>query len=431
MSKKKKANLFDIHKYDSRMLKDILNEQVVDVTITSPPYFDLKDYGYKEQIGYKQNYDVYLNDLKKVFKNVYDCTKDTGTLWVIIDAFRRDGEVVPLPFDFSNRIKEIGWKLQDVIVWAKDRTVPWAHKGQMRNLFEYILVFAKTEKYNFYIDEVRDTQVLKKWWVKYPERYNPKGKMPSGLWEFDIPTQGSWGNGYIKHFCPLPEEMIEQILKLTTKDGDVVLDPFAGSGAVLAKADNMNRKYIGFELNPTYIRMFKKYFTATKDEKRQRYERSEKNIVSQTEFESLNLNLRALKLARILFSKLSIKEQNNILKIFVKRTSLKPSKKNARSVVEYFVYLDNKANIEKLQSSITTFISQPPLSKFGIEAIFNFEKSLNTFLSFLNNSTIYTYTTKVTHKYKSCIKSIELAKTDKSEIILSKIKVDLNEKDYE
>ena len=100
---------------------------------------------------------------------------------------------------------------------------------------------------------------MKKWWVNYPERYNPKGKIPDGLWHFDIPTQGSWGNGYVRHFCPLPEEMIAQILKIATKEGDLVLDPFAGSGAVLAKAANMNRNFIGFELNDSYIKMFKKY----------------------------------------------------------------------------------------------------------------------------------------------------------------------------
>jgi len=176
-----------IHRKDSRKLNEIINDKIVDVTITSPPYFDLKDYGYKEQIGFGQEYSTYLNDLKAVFKNVYDCTKDTGTLWVIIDSFRRGNEVTPLPFDFSNKLKEVGWKLQEVIIWVKDKTVPWAHQGQMRNLFEYILLFSKTDKYNFFIDEVRDYQSLKKWWVKYPERYNPKGKTPDGIWHFDIP----------------------------------------------------------------------------------------------------------------------------------------------------------------------------------------------------------------------------------------------------
>ena len=156
-------DIFKVHNVDARKIIDIIKEPIVDVTITSPPYFDLKDYGYKEQIGYGQKYIEYLNDLRVVFDQVYKITKDTGTLWVIIDTFRRDEEVIPLPFDFSNKIKEVGWKLQEVIIWGKDRTVPWTHKGQVRNLFEYILMFSKTRNYKFQIDEVRDFQSLKKW----------------------------------------------------------------------------------------------------------------------------------------------------------------------------------------------------------------------------------------------------------------------------
>jgi len=428
---RKERELFQVHKIDARKLNEIIKSEIIDVTITSPPYFNLKDYGYKEQIGYGQLYDEYLNDLSTVFKNVFDCTKETGTLWVIIDSFRQDGEVVPLPFDFSNRIKDIGWKLKDVIVWAKDRTVPWTHKGQMRSLFEYILVFAKSDNYNFYIDEVREFEVLKKWWVKYPERYNPRGKTPSGLWEFDIPTQGSWGNGYIKHFCPLPEELIAQILKLTTKENDIVLDPFAGSGAVLAKADNMYRRYIGFELNKAYIKMFKKYNAKTSQGKKEAYIQQQQNLIPQNEFENLNLNLRALKYCKNFYLKLPEKFQKGITKIFVSRTSKVSNKKNIKSIVDYKIYISPKVEKEKLLTLIEEITSKPPLSKFGIEAVFELQESLDTFVKNFLGSTIYTYSSKVTHKYKRQIKDFELAKTEHSELILSKIKLDLNEKDYE
>src|SRR5690606_9130519 len=293
-----------VHNKDARSIDKVIKEKLVDVTITSPPYFDLKDYGSEKQIGFGQEYKEYLSDLKKVFKNVYNITKDTGTLWVIIDVYRRDGEVVPLPFDFSNKMKDLGWKLQEVIIWKKDKTVPWAHKGQMRSIFEYILVFSKSQNFNFFIDRVRDYTSLKKWWIKYPERYNPKGKTPDALWDFGIPVQGSWGNGYIDHFCPLPEDLIAQILKITTNEDDVVLDCFSGSGAVLAKAESMNRKYIGFELNPEYIDMFINYQIKTLKEKRQDFLFEDKNTLKQDKFEKLILDLRALKYARLLYKEL-------------------------------------------------------------------------------------------------------------------------------
>lgn len=426
-------DLFKVHNIDARKIKDILNEKVVDVTITSPPYFDLKDYGSKDQIGFGQNYEDYLNDLKLVFEQVYKVTKDNGTLWVIIDAFKRDGEVVTLPFDFSNKLKETGWKLQEVIIWGKDRTLPWAHKGQMRNIFEYILVFSKRKEYNFYIDTVRDHESLKKWWIKYPERYNPKGKTPDAIWNFEIPTQGSWGKGYIRHFCPLPEEMIAQMLRLTTKEEDVVLDCFSGSGAVLSKADNMNRKYIGFELNKEYIQMFENYLLETGEQKRKEYYQFENFLLKQEEFENLILNLRVLKYAKLLYKKLNEKEINNVKKIFAERTKSKPLKKNSLIVAKYVILLEgiDLIRIDNIKMFLDSQIIKSPLSKFGIEPEFKFVLNKEQFRSEITLKELYIYTNRITHKFHTKIHIDNISALKNSQMILSNIKVDLDERDYE
>ncbi len=423
-------NIFSIHKIDARKINSLIHGQIVDVTITSPPYFDLKDYNFKEQIGYGQTYSEYLNDLQLVFKNVYDCTKNTGTLWVIIDAYKKEGEVVPLPFDFSNKIKEVGWKLQEIIIWGKDKTVPWAHQGQMRNSFEYILVFSKTSNYKFYIDNVRDFQSLKRWWVKYPERYNPRGKTPEAIWNFDIPTQGSWGKGYVKHFCPLPEEMISQILKLTTKEGDVVLDPFSGSGAVLSKAENMKRKYIGTELNPRYIQLFKRYLKQTDSIKRKEYEAEERKLLKQAEFEKLILELRALKFARLLFLKLSQDLRTNITRIAVQISNIPPHKRNSLITVKYS-FLINQNCKEELKENISLLTLKPPLSKFGIEPHYSFTINKSNFIKDLKYNVLYLYSSGNTHKYKVEIKPKDILNKSNKDLIISNIKIDLDEKDYE
>src|SRR5207302_2969616 len=133
-------------------------------------------------------------------------TKPRGSLWVVIDTFQRNQELLPLPFDLAAKLKTIGWVLRDVIIWKKLRTLPWIHQGTTRSMFEYVLVFAKsTQPFRYFPDKARESTKLRKWWVRYPERYNPMGKALDEIWEFDIPTQGSWGNGYIDHFCPLPE----------------------------------------------------------------------------------------------------------------------------------------------------------------------------------------------------------------------------------
>lgn len=418
-----------LHNLDARRLNDVIKDKIVDVTITSPPYYDLKDYGNKEQIGFGQTYEKYLNDLKLVFENVYKSTKDTGSLWVILDVFRKNGVVTPLPFDFAREIKDIGWNLREIIVWEKDKTVPWTAKGQMRNLFEYILVFSKTSEYKFFTDKVKDFTSLKKWWVRYPERYNPNGKTPTAIWNFPIPSQGSWGNGYIRHFCPLPEDLIAQILRITTEEGDVVLDPFAGSGAVLSKSDNMKRRYIGFELNRQYIKMFEKYLTKTGEQKRLEYEEMESNTIERDKFQKLILNLRTLKFAKVLFQTLGKKGPNPVLTIYVEKSNKKSVLKNKLKTVNYHLLMNDNYN-EKTLEVLTEITSNPPLSKFGIEPRLIAYREADLFVKNLSAKQLYVYTDKATHTYKRKFSTVELLTLKNNEIILSDIKLELDEKKY-
>ncbi len=418
-----KKRKYGIHLLDARNIASICSYPIVDVTITSPPYFDMKDYGYQEQIGYGQKYEEYLADLEKVFSGVFSLTKDTGSLWVVIDTLRKNGAVVPLPFDFANRISNCGWKLQEIIIWEKDKTVPWIHQGQMRNMFEYILVFSKGDKYNFHIDRIRQWDRLKKWWVKYPERYNPKGKAPDAIWRFPIPVQGSWGQDYLRHFCPLPEDMIAQIIELTTDENDVVLDPFAGSGAVLSQAACMNRKYIGSELNNEYISMFNEYIARTHESKKKRYYQNKRINNNQERFSKIIIDLRALKYARVLFKKIEKTQGKDISHIYVAKPILKEDHTSIAQVKFYLIFTKkmDRQSLQKLNDEIKAVISIPPLSKFGITPLFDFDFP-NT-----DSSKLFGYSKTATHKFQEEICDISSAYS----FIVSPIKVDFNEEDYE
>lgn len=109
-----------VYNGDSRCLLEILPEGVqVQTTITSPPYFDMKDYGVEGQVGFGQKYEEYLEDLKEIFAQIYTVTKDDGTLWIVIDTFKRDHAVVTLPFDLVQKLNSVGWKLQEIIIWKR------------------------------------------------------------------------------------------------------------------------------------------------------------------------------------------------------------------------------------------------------------------------------------------------------------------------
>ena len=164
-----------------------------------------------------------------------------------------------------------------------------------------MLFFSKSPKFKSNKDKVRvfDTRQLKKWWIKYPERYNPRGKALDEIWEYPIPVQGSWGKQYIRHFCPLPQDMVSNMIQISTDEGDVVFDPFAGSGTVLSQSAYMNRPYLGFELNSSYIDKFTSYLLETLEAGKANYHKMLKDE-EQTVFEEQILNLRALKYGRML-----------------------------------------------------------------------------------------------------------------------------------
>lgn len=413
---------FGIYNEDARKIIDKIRHPIVDVTITSPPYFNLKDYGSKNQIGFHQTYPDYLEDLRFVFDSVFKITKETGTLWVILDTFKKNGEVIPLPFDFSKIIRESGWKLQDIIIWKKERTVPWAHKGQTRSMFEYVLFFSKSKNFKYYEDRIRDHEGLKKWWIKYPERYNPKGKAAEEIWTFDIPTQGSWGNGYVDHFCPLPEELVQRIIRLTTDEGDVVFDPFSGSGTVPAQAAFMKRRHLGFELNKLYIKKFEQYLKKNLIGRRKEYEKLKRLKDEQEKFSRLIINLRILKFGRVLMKKLG--ELSNESVLYIELSKVKPKEKFKFCVVDYIFYTENKH--KKIQQSVKKLIEERPLSKFGIEAnIQILGKETLKKRTRGQKTQLFTYSINNTHNYiKGRINTEE-------GIILSPIKISINEKEFD
>lgn len=403
-----------IYNLDSRKITETLDKDFrIQTTITSPPYYDMKDYGVEGQVGYGQEYEDYLEDLKSIFTQVFHQTKDDGTLWIIIDTFKRNHNIVPLPFDLTAKLQQVGWLLQDIIIWKKDKTVPWSNNGFTQRKFEYILLFSKSPKFKNNKDRIRvyDTRQLKKWWVKYPERYNPRGKALDEIWEYPIPVQGSWGDKYIRHFCPLPKDMVSNMIQISTDEGDLVFDPFAGTGTVLSQSAYMNRKYVGFELNPSYINQFESYLQNTLESGKSDYAKLIENQ-GQNEFEETILNLRALKYGRLLVKKLQ--EETGIqVKVFVERLSMNLN----RQAVKYtFLFIEK----ELAEPIISEAIKKTPLSKFEIDPIFEYNDSTpdtgEMFFYSITNS--YSYMRDVT---------VNSPRTK----VISSIKVDLKESDYE
>lgn len=414
---------------DTRFLKDILSEtfpqkvngDLVDVTITSPPYADKKNYEADEalQVGFQQPYNEYLDDLRSIYKQTYEITKDTGTMWVVVNTIKKDQRMVRIPFDIADvcenlediqrcsecddrlvKSRETGeifcsrcgwthdplensWRLQEVVIWDKQRARPWSRKGQFRNVFEYILCFSKTKDFKFNLDRIRiaDPDEFKQWWVGYPERYNPRGKVPSNIWRMVTPTQGSWGDGNIDHPAPFPPEMVERIVNLTTDEDDVVFDPFAGTGTVLAQAEAMGRMPLGVELSEIYPVMYEELREDLLEDWRERQDAGDTLERRQEQLEQTICTLRQLNYPREMTRRIRKSLGADSLEELGINTAFQMSHEivdqdkfdESHLFMEddlYFVVDDDIGDQEvaDIQAAAEECASEPPCSKFGIVA---------------------------------------------------------------
>lgn len=357
-----------INKYhigDSRKLRHLFPyKEYINVTITSPPYWNLKDYGSKSQIGFGQTYNGYMDDLVKVFSDVYGMTRKNGSLWIISDTIKFKGQLKLLPFDLAKRLTEVGWILQDIIIWTKDKTLPWSHQGKLRNIFEYIAFFSKGPDFKYRLSRVREISELKDWWVRYPERYSPLGKAPARTWYFPIPCQGSWGNNWVRHFNPLPPSMIKRILLLTTDRGDIVVDPFCGSGTVLAQACVMDRDFIGIDLSKKYRDMYQKHVLPAIRAIHATNEKQDREIGRRKrQFRKLILALRKMKFAKEL---IRLYRGAHGLANTEAIIALKASKNDSLHVI--FLFSEKSEIPSGFLERMTALCHRPPLSKYGIIA---------------------------------------------------------------
>lgn len=249
----------------------------VQLVITSPPYFNLKDYSElpKPQNGQlpasplesKKSYEEYLNELMKIWKECSRVVKRNGVIFVNVDVIRvktKDKNVLPLPFHIIQQMENLNFGCKDIYIYKKKTGVPFHFGKKLKNRSEYLLVFSRTNDYKFNIDDVRTPYPNDYIYPLGHKRRNPIGATPSTVWEFTPPFQSGGNNHY--HYCPFPDGLVVRAIKLFTDKGDVILDPFLGSGKVVAVAKTLERIGIGYEINPIFKETIGKMITNTTKE---------------------------------------------------------------------------------------------------------------------------------------------------------------------
>ncbi len=395
---------------DARLLTDILSptDPSVDVIITSPPYWDLKDYGAPDQIGHGQTKEEYLADIEKVLGDCLLVTKPTGSLWLVVDTYREGKEVRLLPFELAEHARQVGWKLRDLIVWDKQHSVPWQAGGQLRNISEFILFMTKSDNYKYHVDRIKTLDELSKWWVDFPERFNPKGKTPTNIWSIAMRSRGTWRKpSKLDHYCSFPTALVARIIEVTTDPSDLVMDPFAGSGVVLGQAAAMGRHYIGFEVNEDYIRMFEE---TVKDEVAAEWEEMKAWRESQTgakaDFEQTIMRLRALKYARQVtrpfLEALKTEQQAQVRAILCIASIPNEYQRGRPFDVEVLIVVERRlAEFETALEKSRARAARPPLTQYGIRSDIQIAtcSDLEQPAEFIDHHTLYLYPKYKPRKY--------------------------------
>ena len=239
---------------DSRQM-NLLSDRSVHLVITSPPYWQLKDYGTDKQIGFDESYESYINNLNLVWKECHRVLYPGCRLCVNIgDQFARSVyygryKVIPIRTEITKFCEIIGFDYMGAIIWQKVTTTnttggatimgsfPYPRNGILKIDYEFILIFKKLG------NPPKPTSEQKKLSVLTKEEWNTYF---SGHWNFSGVKQ----NGHLAMF---PEELPARLIKMFAFVGDTILDPFLGSGTTSRAARNLNRNSVGYEINEEYI----------------------------------------------------------------------------------------------------------------------------------------------------------------------------------
>ena len=243
---------------DSRRMSELPDDSV-HLVITSPPYWQLKDYGDKNQIGFHDTYESYINNLNLVWKECFRVLQNGCRLCINIgDQFARSVyygryKVIPIRTEITKFCETIGMDYMGAIIWQKVTTTnttggasimgsfPYPRNGILKIDYEFILIFKKLGDVPKVSKEIKELSKL---------TTNEWNTYFSGHWNFA-------GEKQDKHLAMFPEELPRRFIRMFSFVGDTVLDPFLGSGTTSLAAKNLSRNSVGYEIGQTFTPIIK------------------------------------------------------------------------------------------------------------------------------------------------------------------------------
>lgn len=256
-----------------------VSTESVDCIVTSPPYYNQRDYKEEGQLGSENSPADYILAIRKVFRECFRVLKPSGTLWLNLGDKYENGRLLGMPWRVALAMQDDGWILRSDIIWHKPNAMPSSVKNRPTTDHEYLFLLTKSAHYYYDIDAIREPHVTFSENSKMKGGRNHFGKaggtpekgknagnqnLHHGNWDIAFHPLGRnkrtvWSIGLGKyrgaHFAVFPEKLVEPCILAGCPSNGVVLDPFMGSGTVALVTKNLGRDFLGIEINADYIKL--------------------------------------------------------------------------------------------------------------------------------------------------------------------------------
>ncbi|KRH98109.1 site-specific DNA-methyltransferase [Cylindrospermopsis sp. CR12] len=271
---------------DIRDVASSIPDNYIQAIVTSLPYFGHRNYSGNEasvrEIGREGNLLNYVKNVIDCFEALKPKLRNDGLLWLNIGDTYRNKELQGVPWRVAFALKDTGWILRSDIIWKKPNAMPSSVKNRPTTDHEYVFLFSKSADYYYDADSIREPHVTFSENSKmrggrnhlgkrngtpengknagnqnlhdgrWDQAFHPMGRNKRTVWEIPL------GKFRDAHFAVFPEALVETCVLASTKKGDVVFDPFTGSGTTGVVALRNDRKFIGCDLVKEYQEMAQK-----------------------------------------------------------------------------------------------------------------------------------------------------------------------------
>lgn len=267
-----------------------LPPESIQCIVTSPPYYCQRDYEATGQLGQEETPEQYIIKLTSIFRECRRVLHNSGMLWLNLGDKYLNGHLLGMPWRVALALVADGWILRSDVIWHKPNAMPSSVKNRPTTDHEYIFMFSKSADYYYDADVIREPHVTFSENSKMRGGRNHFGKangtpeegknsgnsnLHRGRWDQAFHPLGRnkrtvWSIPLSKyrgvHFAVFPEKLVETCLLAGSSAGNLVLDPFCGSGTTLLVASRLNRHFLGIDCNIDYCKMALDRFTNDQDD---------------------------------------------------------------------------------------------------------------------------------------------------------------------